>query len=62
MINVTDARKFMHLASKSQCQAAAQLTDDINAAIHKHDDTVPLALVIGVLEIVKNEIMEWHND
>lgn len=56
--NVTDPRKFMHLASKKQCYAAAEMADDIKTAIYKHEETVPLALALGVLEIVKKEIME----
>jgi hypothetical protein len=61
MTNVTDPARFMHLASKRQCYAAAEMADDIKAAIHKHDDKVSLALALGVLEIVKKELIESND-
>jgi len=54
----TSPRKFMHLASKQQCIAAAKMADDITQAIEEHSETVPLALAVGVLEIVKKELLE----
>jgi hypothetical protein len=53
----TDPIKFMSIASKSHAYIAAELADDINSAIYKHADTIPLALAVGVLEIVKSELL-----
>jgi hypothetical protein len=53
----TDPIKFMSIASKSHAHIAAELADDINSAIYKHADTIPLALAVGVLEIVKYELI-----
>ena len=53
----TDQIKFMSIASKSHAYIAAELADDINSAIYKHADTIPLALAVGVLEIIKSELI-----
>ena len=50
----------MHMGSKRACRVAAEMADDIKAAIHRHDDTVPLALVLGVLRIVEKELIDEH--
>lgn len=36
---------------------AKGLCDDILAAVHKYDDSIPLALALGVLEIVKAQLI-----
>ena len=53
----TEPIKFMSIASKSHAYIAAELADDINSAIYKHADTIPLALAVGVLEVVKSELI-----
>lgn len=42
--------------------AAGEMAADIKAAIYRHADRVPLALAIGVLEIVKAEIIREQDD
>ena len=37
---------------------AESMANDIKAAVYAYSDKVPLALAIGVLDIVKNEIMD----
>lgn len=41
---------------------AQGMCDDILAAIHKYDDVVPVALALGVLEIVKAQLIEEAQD
>jgi hypothetical protein len=41
---------------------AQGMCDDILKAIHKYDDSVPLALALGVLEIVKAQLIEDAKD
>ena len=53
----TDPIKFIAIASKSHAPCAAELADDIYSAIYKHAGNIPLALAVGVLEIVKTEII-----
>jgi hypothetical protein len=48
---------FMAIASKSHASIAAELADDIIAAVYKHADKIPLSLAVGVLEVVKFEII-----
>jgi hypothetical protein len=47
----------MSIASKPHAHIAAELADDINSVIYKHAGTIPLALAVGVLEIVKCELL-----
>jgi len=58
MGNVTDPKRFMHLATKQQCVAAAEMANDIKAVVYKHADTIPVALAIGVLRIVEYDIIK----
>lgn len=39
-----------------------ELRDDINAAIEKFVGQVSLVSVVGILEVVKQEIIERHKD
>ena len=39
-------------------EIAGEMADKVKAVIYEYSDKVPLALAIGVLEIVKIEIME----
>ena len=39
-------------------EQAEAMANDIKSAIYAYSDRVPLALAIGVLEIVKKEIMD----
>lgn len=55
---MSDPRRFMAVASKSHCEIAGELSERIKAVIHEHDDRIPLALVIGVLRIVEQELIE----
>lgn len=41
---------------------AQGMCDDILKAIHKYDDTVPLPLALGVLEIVKAQLIADATD
>jgi hypothetical protein len=50
----------------SQGKLADGLVDDLLQAIHKYDETLYMATVIGVLELVKQQLihesMESEND
>jgi len=50
-----------HLASKRSCQKAAEMCERIKEVIHDYDEEMPVALAMGVLEIVKREIMDEHD-
>jgi hypothetical protein len=41
---------------------AEQLSDAIKSACYENAEGLPLALVLGVLEIVKAEILEEHRE
>lgn len=47
-----------HLTSKRACLKAEEMCNRIKDVIHEYDEEMPLALAIGVLDIVKKEIME----
>ena len=51
-----------HLASKRACLKAEEMCNRIKGVIHEYDEEMPLALALGVLEIVKKEIVEDCND
>jgi len=44
----------------SQGSLAQGLTDEILVVIHKYDESMYLATVLGVLEIVKAQLLEDH--
>lgn len=52
------AQKFMHLANKSHCKIAGEMSQKIKDIILFYGDQIPLALAVGVLEVVKKEIIE----
>jgi len=41
----------------SQGKLADGLVDDLLAAVHKYDETLYMATVIGVLELVKQQLI-----
>jgi hypothetical protein len=41
---------------------AQGMTDEILQIIHKYDETMPLATALGVLEIVKQQLIQDAND
>lgn len=47
-----------HLASKRACHRAEEMCNEIKDVIHRYDEEMPLALALGVLDIVKKEIMD----
>ncbi len=51
----------MHLANKTQCKIAGEMSQKIKGIILTYDDQIPLALAIGVLEVVKKELIEGNN-
>jgi hypothetical protein len=55
---VTEARKFMAVASKPHAQIAGEMAEAIKHLIYVHSDRIPLALAIGVLRIVEKEILD----
>ena len=55
-------QKYIALGTKSQCIVAEELTNKIKAAIFDYSGQIPLALVIGVLRIVEQEILEAQDD
>lgn len=57
MSDPVDRTMFMHLASKKHCEIASQMAGDILDVISASKDTIPTALVVGVLEIVKADFV-----
>lgn len=55
------AQKFMHLANKTQCKIAGEMSQKIKDIILSYEDQIPLALAVGVLEVVKKEIIEAND-
>ena len=51
-----------HLASKRACHRAAEMCEEIKQVIHKYDEEMPLALALGVLVIVKDELLREVDD
>jgi hypothetical protein len=41
---------------------AQGMTDDILEVIHKYDESMPLATALGVLEIVKQQLIQDANE
>ena len=41
---------------------AQGLTDELLDVIHEYDDSIPLVSVLGVLEIVKLQLIQEHMD
>ncbi len=39
-------------------ETAGEMADKIMAVVYEYSDRIPLALAIGVLEIVKTEVMD----
>lgn len=58
MTKKTSPYLFAARASKTNSHIAAEIADEIKEVIYKRADQIPLALVIGVLEIVKQEILD----
>ncbi|MCG7985080.1 MAG: hypothetical protein JAY90_20310 [Candidatus Thiodiazotropha lotti] len=54
----TDPRKFIAIASKSHAEIAGELADQIKETIYAYEDRIPLALAVGVLRIVEQELMD----
>lgn len=50
-----------HLASKRSCYKAAEMCEEIKQVIYSYSEEMPLALALGVLCIVKKEIMQDHD-
>ena len=50
--------RFLEISSKNHTTIIDEMVSDIKGAIYKHAGTIPLALAIGVLEVVKKEILE----
>lgn len=49
-----------HLASKRASLKAAEMCEEIKQVIYNYSEEMPLALALGVLAIVKKEIMQDH--
>ena len=46
----------------AQLQLARGMAEEIKDVIYRYHETMPLATAIGVLEIVKVELMQEHAD
>ena len=46
-----------HLATKRSCLKAEEMCNEIKMVIYSYSEEMPLALGIGVLEIVKEELI-----
>ena len=44
----------------SQLKIAQGMTDELLGVIHKYDKSLPLVSVLGVLEIVKLQLVQEH--
>jgi hypothetical protein len=51
-------RRFMAVASKSHCQIAGELAQQIKGLLYTYSDRIPLALAVGVLQIVEKELLD----
>ena len=51
-------RKFMAVTNKANAELAGELAARVSELIHEYDDRIPLALAIGVLRIVENELIK----
>ena len=49
-----------HLANKQACKRAENMYHGIRNVIREYDDELPLPLALGVLDIVKKELIEEH--
>ena len=56
----TNVRRFTAVASKPHAEIAGALADELKAAIFKYEDRIPLALAVGVLRIVEQELIDGH--
>lgn len=56
------AMKFMHLAIKSHCMMAGEMSVEIRDTLMKYQGKVPVALAVGVLDIVKQELIDEHKE
>jgi hypothetical protein len=43
-------------------ELAQGMTDEILEVIHRYDESMPLATALGVLEIVKQQLIQDAND
>ena len=48
----------MAVTNKANAELAGELADRVSELIHEYDDRIPLALAIGVLRIVENELIK----
>jgi hypothetical protein len=55
---MSNKAKFRALVGKSHYAIADEMADEIKAAIYKHSDKIPLALAMGVIRIVEQEILD----
>lgn len=58
MSTAVEPFKIAAVASKSHCDIAAELAEQIKAVIYAQSGHVPLALAIGVLRIVERELLD----
>jgi hypothetical protein len=48
----------MAVTNKANAELAGELAARVSELIHEYDDRIPLALAIGVLRIVENELIK----
>jgi hypothetical protein len=46
----------------NQGRLATQLVDELLEKIHEYDDTLYLPTVLGVLEIIKQQLLQDHTE
>jgi len=60
MSNVIRPSAFTEMAAEREAHEAASIVAELKALIYKRDGAVSLALVIGVLTLVKEDILKEH--
>lgn len=50
--------ELMAFASKTNAHSAAEMAGKIKAVVHEYDGKMPLALAVGVLNIVARELLD----
>lgn len=55
-----DAQQVQPIRSGGSWTVLEDLAEDVKAAVSRYAGTVPLAAAVGVLEIIKQELIEEH--
>lgn len=56
MINVIEIKRF----NKEQAALITEMQERIEALVYEYGGKIPLATAVGVLEVVKKNIIQWE--